>query len=396
MSKKSTDESFLAKVQQDAKASLGNSGRSSKIGHLARILEEHDIDIDEIGSVEKIRFYQQGYKDNDGVGHVQTLAALQIDPAWKTGPQWPVVQQASARPVKLFKPSAGVARDGWQSALVLPDMQIGFFQNAAGQLMPTHDPHALEIVRQLAHYVNPNQVVMHGDNLDLPEFSKYRLTPSFQRTTQASIDAYAEFGFGMRSVAPNAVFKSLAGNHEERLPNYILDNARAAYGLKQARQTPESWPVLSVPFLARMDEWGCEFIPGYPANDLWINERIRVIHGNKVRSNGPTAHLYLENARHSTLFGHVHRREWQERVITTSNGPRTILSASAGCLCRTDGAVPSTKAGNDLNGDPMVSYEDWQQGAMVVNYQPGDGPFYIEHVPIHDGVAYYRDREFHG
>jgi hypothetical protein len=76
------------------------------------------------------------------------------------------------------------------------------------------------------------------------------------------------------------------------------------------------------------------------------------------------------------------------------DGPRTILAASPGCLARIDGAVPSVKGGTDLDGRPIVRHEDWQQGIAVVDYQPGDGDFHLELVPIRDGEARWRGVDY--
>ena len=69
------------------------------------------------------------------------------------------------------------------------------------------------------------------------------------------------------------------------------------------------------------------------------------------------------------------------------------MAASPGCLARIDGAVPSTKGGIDLDGVPLQSYEDWQQGLAVVRYEPGDGRFIYHDIAIFDGYAQWRDRE---
>jgi len=143
---------------------------------------------------------------------------------------------------------------------------------------------------------------MVGDNLDAPEFGKYRLSPAFQRTMQASIDRATLLCFQLRALAPEAEIVWLAGNHEERLPNYLMDNAVAAFGLRQGKK-PDSWPVLSVPFLCRMDESNVDYRAGYPASHCWINQRLRVIHGDKVASGGSTAHKYLANEKTSVLYG---------------------------------------------------------------------------------------------
>jgi hypothetical protein len=181
---------------------------------------------------------------------------------------------------------------------------------------------------------------------------------------------------------PKAKIVWLAGNHEERLPNYLMDNARAAFGLHQAGDT-EGWPVLSVPHLCQFEHYGVEYLPGYPASEYWFNDRIHAVHGDKVNSNGSTVHRYLNSERVSTISFHIHRREWGERTRRTRYGSRTILAASPGSLCRIDGAVPSTKGGTNLDGLPMARPEDWQQGVGILRFEPGDSPFVYEQIAIH-------------
>lgn len=372
--------------------------RSLKLGKLLDLIDEQGIDIDEIGRISSAGVHEVLYKDGDGEGHVETLRSIRFDPKWSDGPEWPVVQQSP--PVKVTMRGGPRPRrsDGRLTALVLPDIQAGYFMDGSGQLRPTHDEAALDIVMQVAGMVPWTSAIMHGDNLDFPELSgKFRLTPAFQQTTQATLDRYTQFGHQLRRLGgPEALIVHLAGNHEERLPNYILDNARAAFGLRRGRATSnwpsEEDPVLSVPFLTRMDEWGGQFLPGYPASRYYINERLRVIHGHFVSKNA-TAMKYLDESKHSTLFGHVHRREWLERTRDSAEGAQTVLAASFGCLCRIDGMVPSTRQGVDLDGVPITSYEDWQQGFGLVHYQPGDGAFSLEPIAIHEGVGYFRDIE---
>jgi hypothetical protein len=175
--------------------------------------------------------------------------------------------------------------------------------------------------------------------------------------------------------------------------NYVLDNAKAAFGLRKGN-TPDDWPVLSVPYLCRFNEYRVRYLAGYPASSFWINQRLRVIHGDKVRSNGSTAHSYLASSKTSVIYGHIHRREWAERSREDWDGAKTIMAASPGTLARTDGAVPSTKGGIDLDGRPLTVVEDWQQGFAVVTYKPGDGDFWYEQVPIHSGRCLWRGTLF--
>jgi Fe-S cluster biosynthesis and repair protein YggX len=149
-----------------------------------------------------------------------------------------------------------------------------------------------------------------------------------------------------------------------------------------------------VPFLCRFDDYDIEWLGGYPTGTHWITERLRVIHGNKVASNGSTAHKYLASEKTSVIYGHIHRREWAERTREDYDGPKTVLAASPGCLSRIDGAVPSTKGSVDLDGRPLTVVEDWQQGVAVVPYNEKTGEFVYEQIPIRNGWAMWRGKEY--
>lgn len=363
------------------------------LGRLAEILERNNIDIEEIGSVKRVSLYQSLTKNGEGEAEVHDLMGVQFSPSFESGPMWPVVQPGPSVKLPAVKTKARHT-DGYQTCVVLPDMQIGYFRNQDGHLEPTHDEQAIDMALAITKAINPDLVVMVGDNLDFPEFGKYRLSHAYALTTQASIDRATLLCGQIRNSAPHARVVWLAGNHEERLVNYVIDNAKAAFSLRRGN-APDSWPVLSIPYLCRFDDFGVEFIPGYPAGQFWVNERLRIIHGTKVRSNGSTAHAYLGTEKTSVIYGHIHRREWAERSRDDYDGPKTIMAASPGTLARCDGAVPSTKGAIDLDGRPMNIVEDWQQGIGVVTFEPGDGSFFYEQVPFHNGTAFFRGKFYH-
>lgn len=363
------------------------------LGKIADLLKRNNIDPEEIGMVKKVSFYQSLTKNAEGEAEVHDLMGIQFSPAWESGPEWPVVQPGPT--IKLPAPKVRTEKtDGYKTCVILPDMQIGYFRGKSGNLEPTHDERAIDIALTIVKQLDPDLVVMVGDNLDLPEFGKYRLSSAYALTTQASIDRGTTLCAQVRAAAPSAEIKWLAGNHEERLVNFVLDNAKAAFGIKRGN-SPDSWPCLSVPYLCRFDDYGIDYIPGYPAGQFWVNQRLRIIHGTKVRSNGSTSHAYLNTEKTSVIYGHIHRREWAERSREDYDGPKTIMAASPGTLARCDGTVPSTKGSVDLDGRPMTIVEDWQQGIGVVTYEPGDGMFFYEQVPFHDGTACFRGRFYH-
>lgn len=365
------------------------------IGAVRELLERNGIEPSEVGQlhrIQSVKVYQQGSKDADGNMQAQDLVSVVLSPKFEEGPEWPVIQPGPQYKLPKSKVTKVKANDALKTCVVLPDMQIGYYFDKNERLVSTHDETAIDLSVAMIQDIQPDLIVLVGDNLDLPEMGKYRLSPAFYRTIQPAIDYTTELMFRLRAAAPEAKCVWLAGNHEERLVNYLLDNASAAFGLRQGAR-PESFPVLSVPHLCRLDESGVTYLEGYPANDFWINERLRVIHGDRVKSSGSTAHVYLNNHKTSVIYGHIHRREYAAKTFVKWEGARTIMAATPGCLAKCDGSVPSTKGGLDLHGRPMTVVEDWQQGLAVVHYEDsGDHRFFYHQVDIQDGVALYNGK----
>lgn len=360
------------------------------LGKIADLLQRNNIDVEEIGKIKRVSVYQSLTKNDEGEAEVHDLMGVQFMPRWAEGPEWPIIQQGPALKVPVRKTTE--VKSELKTAVILPDMQIGYYRGPNG-LEPTHDEEALAIALAITRKLNPDRVVMVGDNLDFPEFGRYRLSSAYALTTQASIDRATTLCAEVRTAAPNAVIDWISGNHEERLSNFVIDNAKAAFGIRQGN-TPDSWPVLSVPYLCRFSDFGVNYVAGYPAGQVWINQRLKVIHGNKVRSNGSTSHAYLNDSKVSVIYGHIHRREWAERTRQDWDGAKTVMAASPGTLARCDGAVPSTKGGIDADGRPLSIVEDWQQGLGVVTYEEGDGMFWYEQIPIHEKKAFYRGKVY--
>ena len=367
--------------------------KDKMLGAIADMLVAKDINLDEIGNVEKVSIRHALSPDKNGDVQTRTTTTVQLSPKWETGPEWPVVQQGPAVKLPPIK-ATSKKTSAFKTCIVVPDIQIGYFRGRDGQLEPTHDEKAIMICLKMIQELKPDVIACVGDNLDLPEMGKYVVYPSYAQTTQAAIDRATFFCAQMRAMAPDAKIIWLAGNHEERMPKYLVMNAAAAYGLRKGN-TPDSWPVLSVPYLCRMDEFDVEYRPGYPAADYWVNEKLRIIHGDRVKSSGSTAHVYLNQEKTSVIYGHIHRIETAFKTREDFDGPRTIMAASPGCLARIDGAIPSTRGGVDLDGRPLIRHENWQQGMGVVSYEDsGAHRFSYDVIPIYDGWALYQGKEY--
>jgi metallophosphoesterase superfamily enzyme len=393
--------SNLKSIMDDANKSEKDKQSKKMLNDIAAMLSRKGIDISEVGTVNKVSLYQTVTKDEDGNTQVHDLQAIQFSPAWETGPEWPVVTQGPS--IQLQKPKTKAAPPkGWHTAVIVPDIQIGFYRKSLDdyELEPIHDEKAIAVALEVIREMQPQQVVMVGDNLDFAEFGKYLTAAPFKQLVQASIDRATMLCAQMREAAPHAEITWIAGNHEARMARYIQTNAEAAFGITRGKvdKFRENWPVLSVPFLCRMDEFDVKYLPGYPESAHYINSNLVVVHGDKVVSNNSTTKKYLDNERISVIYGHIHRNELAYRTYRTDHGPRTIMAASPGCLCRVDGAVPSTKSGMDEFGRPILQgAENWQQGLGIVTYQPfgvGDEWFNYEPMWIYNGRGILRGKEY--
>jgi len=403
MTSKKSSPNLASKLRTVKESAEKESNSKKALNDIAEMLKRKGIDPSEVGSVQKVSLYQSVTKNPDtGEAIIHDLQAIQFSPSWEDGPAWPMIHQGPK--IQLQKPRTKAARPKeWEVAVIVPDIQIGFYRKSLDsmELEPIHDEAAITVALAVIEEMKPDQVVMVGDNLDFAELGKYLTAAPFKQMLQASIDRATMLCAQIRAAAPHAKITWIAGNHEARMARYIQTNAEAAFGITRGRATDElrdGWPVMSVPFLCRMDEFGVDYLPGYPESAHYINSNLVVVHGDKVVSNNSTTKKYLDNERISVIYGHIHRNELAYRTYRTDQGPRTIMAASPGCLCRVDGAVPSTKSGMDEFGRPILQgAENWQQGLGVVTYQPyGSGNEWFNYEPmwIYNGRGIFRGKEY--
>lgn len=282
----------------------------------------------------------------------------------------------------------------WKTAVILPDPQIGYRRLADGTLDPFHDARALDIAMQVVMAESPDLTIWLGDYLDFAPFGRFRLEETFAQTVQPALEKAHEYMAITASLSGEV--RLLEGNHDARLQNYITDNALSAAGLRRAKAAPGDWPVLSVPYLLRLDDLNVEYVGGYPSGATYLNDNLAAIHGTVVGPAGMTVAKVVAQEQVSVIQGHIHRIETAHMTRNGRGKPKFNMAHSPGCLCRIDGAVPSTKSAVALRtGRAVKSWENWQQGLTVVRYQDsGDQRFSLEHIPIFEGWATHRGAEF--
>ena len=306
-------------------------------------------------------------------------------PANDTGPN--IIRQAEPVEVNLRMPRPPKRDKGeCRTAFIFPDIQF-----------PFHDAAAVDVAEQLAAYVEQTEgiddIIWLGDDLDFPEVGKHRSAPGLLGSMQDGIELCYQHKARVRAISPEARAFWLQGNHEQRLVNWLVDNAVQLIGLRRAGDETE--PVLSVEFLCRTAELNIEVVGPYPEGRVFLTDSFKLEHG---RFTGPHPEAkYLGEMEVSTVYGHTHRAVLSYREVDRGpRGLRSYFAGSPGCLARLDGELPSTKSGIDANGRPGRRHaETWQQGVMVVRYNPSGGELpdaYI--VRIINGTATWEGRRF--
>lgn len=346
--------------------------------------------LNEHGALNKASFtdWQGFYKDKDGDAQVVDMHRKRFDVHFEHEPKFEVLIRKADSNIKPAKYERKVHPEGYKTAVILPDPQIGFRRYGDGELDPTHDELAISIAQQIIADIKPELVVCVGDLLDMSEQSdKFVTEPVFQHTTAPAIFRAHDYLAQIRASVPDARIVVLEGNHERRLHTQIVKNFGWLYGFKKPGSVSD-YPELSIPSLVNFDKLDVEYISGYPANRFWINDKLQVVHGNKALSGRSTAKAYADDERVSTIFGHIHRLEQHGKTNNVRDAGRNHVAISAGCLCRIDGAVSSTKGSTDLFGRPILNYENWEQGLVVVEYKDGDAIFHPYLVRIQTMMDY--------
>ena len=286
--------------------------------------------------------------------------------------------------------------DDWKCAFLLPDAQIGMMEYEDGSQIVFQDNDAISVAFQIMAAVEQEYgidvIINLGDTMDLPQFGKYAQMAAYANTANKSLKMGHDYLAAQRAISPNAKIVMLEGNHECRMEKYVKTLAPSIATVR--RVNDDTYPVNSLPYLMALDDLKVDYIGGYPASKFYLNKNLVAVHGTKARSNGSTAHQYINaNPMQTTLFGHSHRFEMAYKTHDTQDGPIQNGAFSPGCLSRVDGVVPSVNGGLNLDEKPVTHWENWQQGCGVVWYKES-GEFTIEPIHIMNGWAVYGGQEF--
>lgn len=340
-------------------------------------------------------FTQQGFhvgyiKNNDG--EIEYTVPL---PNARTG-RANLDDFTAAAPANITPSDRLPAERDYKVLFVFSDAQIDYRRLQDGSLDPIHDERALSVARLICKDIMPDEIINTGDTVDLAALSRFKLdSDHFHRTLGPSFQRAHDFYAELHADSPWAKIVEVDSNHNTRLKDFMLKNAPNMYGMKQAGAKEEDYPVFTYPFLANLNAVGVEWVSGYGAAEYiygaeYDKPPIIFKHGNSAVSNGSTAAKESkENPDVHIVRGHTHRLESFYR--TTRSG-KYLASIVVGSMCRTTGEVPSYHSAVDDRGQVVKYQENWQQSVLVIEDYQGD--YHFNHIPIINGVAHFRGREY--
>ena len=348
--------------------------KSLRITTLEQLLEACNVDLS-VWKVDRyvVNKWEVGTKIASGGVLVEPLFQVK---AWlvriRPEPILPVIQPvtASITPCDFPKPS----RAGLHRALIWADPHFGFVRDLqTGHLTPFHDRRALDIIVQIAQATRPDRIDCLGDLLDLPEWTdRFLRSPEFYYTTQPAVLEAHWWLTQLRLASPESAINIYEGNHDRRMRDAVVTHLRAAYDLRAADEINMP-PALSVPKLLGLRGLGIHWIDNYPHSADWLNDGVRLSHGEKAQVQGNTAKAVVNEADSTEIFGHIHRIEWVSRTKHERNRARLIAGFCPGCTCHIDGRVPAKAA-----------QSQWQEGCAIVDYEV-EGNLYAIHPLVIDG-----------
>jgi hypothetical protein len=264
----------------------------------------------------------------------------------------------------------------FKKTLIFADSQMGFLKNQmSGDLVPFQDRQVLDVILQVAKMEQPDEIILNGDMIDCTEASSYAKRDQFYFTFQPAINEFGWLLTQLRNTCPQSKIVWILGNHEQRLDRVMNEHMVYAYQLKAYR---DKYRVMSWRNLLSLDDLDVEIIEDYPGGEYWINNALRVIHGNFINIKKE-----LERSNVSTIQSHIHIAQILTRTGHGRNGTETKSVLSTPCTCKTDGTVPG-----------KTNHPDWNKGFTFVT--SSENRFNQENVLIVNGKCIWRGQLIEG
>lgn len=253
------------------------------------------------------------------------------------------------------------------------------------QHAPYEDKACHEAVLAMLAHIQPDEVGLLGDLVDLPTISKHRDNPAWSASVSECIQGGFELLRDYTEATPSR-FWMLKGNHCFRLETELLARAERMYGVAPASiDGEEQDQALSLKRLLHLDRLGVELIEpprrgdGYEFAVHQITDRFEARHGWITGQN--SAQKSLDRIGRSLVVGHTHRQVLTRRTYFDGLSHKTLQAAECGTLRGIEG------------GGGFAVNPDWQVGCGVAECG-SDGVETIAFASFDDGVLRWRGERY--
>lgn len=251
--------------------------------------------------------------------------------------------------------------DSWEFGVAASDFHI-----------PFQDDKFLDL---LIYFLKDNAkmldyFVINGDFIDFWDVSKFSKVP------KTGLDLVDEIAFAydvlsqIRKAIPNTRIIYVEGNHEFRLRKYIIDNAKALYGMRG----------LSVEEQLKLDELKIEYVSclkgfnKFGHNDWKIGE---LYIGHYDKATKYSVFQLLDVLGVSFIQGHSHHFAIASKSLRDG---REIMGVEHGCACS---LKPS-----------YINFPNWQHGFSIFYKKVGDNRFQINPIRVVKYKFFWGQKEY--
>jgi len=237
-------------------------------------------------------------------------------------------------------------------AFLIPDMHFGFKAWISGpdpelRWKTVHDPAAWAVMLVAIQRTRPRRVVILGDFLDLPTFSRWPTNAEDKHLLNSTLAAAYRALCQLKQVVPDdCKIDFLEGNHEQRIRK-LIEATMPDLGYMVDGANP-----LSIDKLLGLSDLDISYHGPYGAK-VPLDNDVYATHGTLIgRRGGESAGKVLAAGHESCAFGHTHRVEVGWGAWADCHGKRHLYWAmGCGTGARVDGTAPGSS--NECN---------WQQG----------------------------------
>ena len=239
--------------------------------------------------------------------------------------------------------------------------------------LPYENLVGLKAMIAFLHKVPCDEIILNGDIVDAFSISKFIKNPKYiSNDTDYEIEKLEDFISKLKKITPRITY--ILGNHEMRVVNHLWKHeAFSKLGINKGLELSN----LTFAKIYGLDAMNIKTIDY--GKGIWLgkkNSGLYVTHGTICRKfSSYTCKSEQEMHNCSTLTGHVHRQGIHIRNRTGG----ILKSYENFCMC-------------DLNPDYIQGKADWTNGFSLVHILKNK--FYVEQIPIEDGVIFYGGKEY--